>query len=117
MIAYKALRYHQPKYIYELLKIRDPSSERNLRSQDDNCTLVEPLISRHISIQRSFEYCALRLSNHLPLEVRASDSIAEIRKMIITFLFRESYDLSNLVINPSYAVWFHLGKFYMYETS
>ena len=104
MMAYKALRYHQPKYIYELLKIHAPSSERNLRSHDDNCTLVEPMISRHVSIQRSFEYCAPRLFNRLPLEIRASDSIAEFKKMLKTFLFRESYDLSNLVINPSYAV-------------
>ena len=103
-MTYKALGHHQLKYIYELLKIHAPSSERNLRSHDDKCALVEPMISRHVSIQRSFEYCAPRLFNHLPLEIRASDSITEFKKMLKTFLFRESYDLSNLVINPSYAV-------------
>jgi len=103
-MTYKALSFHQPKYIYELLKKHVPVSERNLKSHDDNCTLVEPMISRHVSIQRSFEYCAPRLFNHLPFEIRASDSIAEFKKKLKTVLFRESYDLSNLVIHPSYAV-------------
>ena len=32
VMAYNALRYHQPKYIYEHLKIHAPSSKRNLHS-------------------------------------------------------------------------------------
>ena len=51
------------------------------------------------------------------MELRTSDSITEFKKMLKTFLFRKRYDLSNLVINPPYAVQFHLGKCYMYETS
>ena len=117
MMAYKALRYHQPKYIYELLKIHVPSSERNLRSHDDNCSLVEPMISRHVSIQHLFECSAPRLFNHILMEICVSDSIAEFKKILKTFLFRESYDSLNLVINLSYVVWFQLGNCYMYETS
>ena len=55
-------------------------------------------------IQRSFEYCAPRLFNHLPFEIRASDSIAEFKKKLKNFLFRESNALSNLVIHTSFAV-------------
>ena len=84
LLAYKAIKFQQPRYLSMLLKPYENSSGLELRS---NGRLNEPFLSRSASISRSFEHCAPRLYNSLPADVKCQDTLSAFKRKLKTCLF------------------------------
>ena len=100
LLAFKALFLDEPKYLADLLKPYATSSALELRS---NGRLDEPFITRAASISRCFEYCAPRLFNSLPQDVKGQVTINSFKKKLKTHLFSKSYNLSTLTTHTEYS--------------
>ena len=99
LLTYKALKFGQPKYLSDLLKPYSTASAVELRSAG---RLAEPFISRATSVERCFAYCAPRIYNSLPSDVKNESTVYSFKKKLKTYLFTESYDLNTLRITEEY---------------
>ena len=82
--TYRALHGLSPNYITDLLKPYVPA--RTLRSAGGTSLTVPPSRLRSNG-DRRFAYAALTLSNSIPLNVRNTDSLNAIKRMLKTHLF------------------------------
>ena len=103
LLTYKAVNCGQPRYLANLLKKQEPTTDMNLRNYSLD-RLDEPMISQSVGINRCFSYSAPRLYNALPESVRNSDNVGIFKSRLKTHLFTEAYDLSSLTINPGYIL-------------
>ena len=88
LLTYKALHGLAPAYIRDLLHLYVPS--RSLRSSSD--VLLRIPRSRLVSCgDRTFSYCAPRLWNNLPCEIRQSESLATFKSSLKTYLYKDAY--------------------------
>ena len=99
LLTHKALHYGEPKYLAELLQKRENTS--SLRSSSVRM-LEEPFISRLTLSNRCFSYCAPRLYNSLPIEIRNANGIDNYKRLLKTYFFRKSYDLENRCMRIPY---------------
>ena len=93
-------------YIYTLAEIPGlaPSLGKfTVRHASDRHRLFEPR-TNCCSGERSFQYSAPRLYNKLPMEIKDSKNITQFKKSLKTYLFGESYDMNQKIINEQYKV-------------
>ena len=91
LLAHKALKSGEPKYLADLLNLRQTlPSLRNTSVR----LLEVPIISRLTSSDRCFSYCAPMLYNSLPAEIQNIESLKLFKKHLKAFIFSEAYDLS-----------------------
>lgn len=102
LLTYKAMNFDEPRYLRELLMKRSACVSRQMRSHDEG-RLVEPYLSRLVSIRRCFEFTAPRLYNCLPVDVLTSDLVTFKRKLK-THLFQEAYDLDLMELKPDFKL-------------
>ena len=88
LIAYKTLSCGMPKYIHDLLTIRN--SGKNLRTDNGKCLEV-PKGIRTAAGSRAFSVYAPKFWNDLPLDIRNSSSIGVFKTKLKTFLYRRAY--------------------------
>ena len=100
-IVYKALKFEEPKYLWELLQRR--TALPSLR-QSSARFLEEPLYSASASSDRCFAHCAPRLYNTLPASLQAIDSYECFRRQLKTFIFSETFDLENETVNDPFKL-------------
>ena len=76
LLAFKALKFGQPRYLANLLSLQIVQLDMGLRTSDDPYHLDEPRATseRHFS-ERAFSYIVPRLFNRLPVSLKESDSI------------------------------------------
>ena len=100
LLTHKALHYGEPRYLAELLQQREllPS----LRSSSVRI-LKEPVVSRLTLSKRCFSYCAPRLYNNLPTEIKNANGIDNFKQLLKTFFFRKAYDLENRCMRTPYV--------------
>ena len=100
LLTHKALHYGEPRYLAELLQQREllPS----LRSSSVRI-LKEPVISRLTLSNRCFSYCAPRLYNNLPIEIKNANGIDNFKQLLKTYFFRKAYDLENRCMKTPYV--------------
>ena len=103
LLTYKALKFGEPKYLYEYLVPFELETSVTVRHASDRHRLFEPRTNR-CSGERSFQYSATRLYNKLPMEIKDSENITQFKKRLKTYLFGESYDLNQKIINEQYKV-------------
>lgn len=104
LLAFKALRFGEPRYLSDLL-VRQGGGFVALRSSDDPFRLVEPRApsERHFA-ERSFSYIAPRLLNRLPASLKQLESLDVFKSRLKSFLFTRAYDLDNQRLCESYRV-------------
>lgn len=88
LYVYKALNGLAPLYIAELLHLR--TRNPRLRQLHDSLQLAPPPLSLALS-KKSFTHAAPTLWNALPLNLRASESLAQFRRNLKTHLFTSRY--------------------------
>lgn len=72
-----------------------------LRHDTDPHRLLEPRSNFDMGF-RAFERCAPRIYNKLPSELKNCTKIDTFKKKLKTYLFKEAYDLSSMVIKDNY---------------
>ena len=85
---------------YEYLVPFELETSVTVRHASDRHRLFEPGTNR-CSGERSFQYSAPRLYNKLPMEIKDSENI---KKRLKTYLFGESYDMNQKIINEQCKV-------------
>ena len=90
LITFKALNGLAPKYLSELLIQYSPS--RSLRSSLQNLLQVNEPNSVKYG-ERAFIYCAPKLWNALPSDMRSCHSLAIFKKKLKTVLFKKAFNL------------------------
>ena len=105
LMAFKALRLGEPKYLSDLLVCQSPGLGVDLRSSDDPFRLVEPraVSERHFA-ERSFSYVAPRLLNRLPVSLKELDSLQAFKSRLKSFLFAKAFDIQDQSLNEEYRV-------------
>ena len=88
LLAFKALSGLGPQYIRELLIEHQPS--RQLRSSTQ-CMLQVPRSNLKTIGDRAFSVFVPKAWNSLPLHIRQSDSVAQFKVNLKTFLFKAYY--------------------------
>ena len=101
LLVYKTLHYEQPLYLRRLLQHSIPA--RPLRSGQSE-RLSEPIVAQSAYSDRCFTFCAPRMYNSLPDEVRHSTSLEMFKRRLKTFIFRQAYDLETIRINEQFDV-------------
>ena len=99
LLAYKALNFGQPEYLAELLQHHE--AIRPLRS-DAKYLLKEPIIAQANYSNRCFTYCAPRIYNKLPENIKTAQTIEIFKSRLKTFLFTQAYDMNNKCISMNY---------------
>ena len=102
LLAHKAIHTGDPRYLADLLSYREISTTRPARASRRD--LVEPMLSRLVSVNRAFAYSAPRMYNSLPDDVKEARSIDTFKRKLKTFLFTEAYNLDSLELNATYIV-------------
>ena len=79
LLNYKALKFGEPKYLYEYLVPFELETSVTVRHASDRHRLFEPRTNR-CSGERSFQYSAPRLYNKLPVEIKDNENISQFKK-------------------------------------
>ena len=105
LITFKALKFHQPKYICDLLTPLAREHDIVLRSTGDPFRLWEPRAPRERNFaNRSFSYVAPRMYNRLPVAIKQLESLDCFKKHLKTHFFNLSYDFTNHTVSEMYKV-------------
>ena len=101
LLAYKALKFGEPKYLVELLT---PQS-RDILSDSDPHLLSEPrAVGERSFADRSFSFTAPRLYNRLPSELKNLESVDSFKKHLKTYLFMRAYNIDDGRMSDEYLV-------------
>ena len=87
-VVYKCLNDSAPSYLQELIMLNKPS--RNLRSTKDDLLLKIPRAKLNAGT-RSFSNFGPTVWNHLPQYVRRAESLEIFKRMLKTYLFKETF--------------------------
>jgi len=90
LLVFKALTYHQPAYLKDLLCVYRP--KRCLRSMKEN-KLVVPRTKLATYGDRSFSVIAPKLWNDLPPKIKACTTVPSFKSALKTHLFKIAYCL------------------------
>ena len=105
LITFKAIKFHQPLYIVDLLAPQAAETAVNLRSSDDPHRLHEPrAVGERGFADRSFSYTAPCLYNGLPVALRQLDSLDSFKWQLKTFIFSRAYDLTDCMVREEYRL-------------
>ena len=93
ILTFQAIHGLAPKYLCELVRIREQSSY-HLRSSEEIILLQpsEKSLTRHGD--RAFQFAAPRLWNRLPRDLKLLNSIGTFKTQLKTYLFRIAYDIT-----------------------
>ena len=102
LLTHKVIKYGEPLYLNDLIDLKVPSSV-NLRSNNDRLKLAEYRVPGPCFTNRCFKYNAPTLYNSLPLTIRQLDTIETFKKKLKTLIFKETFNLEDATIRPSFA--------------
>jgi hypothetical protein len=85
-LVYKALHGAAPKYMTEMLTLKQ-QRRGSLRSNEDYMTLEEPCTKRKTFAHRSFSVMGAVLWNKLPNDIKMSESISQFKAKLKTHLY------------------------------
>ena len=88
-IVYKFLNDCHLKYVTNLLCLN--TSSRKLCSEDNKNELIIPCMKNWTFVARSFSVMGAKLWNDLPNEIRSTNSIIDLKKLLKTFLFSDNF--------------------------
>ena len=98
LLTYKTFKYGQPSYFVEFLGYR-PLTTINIRFNNNNEILLEPIVSHQILSNRCFIFCSPHLYNSFPLHLRHAENVNIFKLNLKTFIFSVTYDLQNGIVS------------------
>ena len=102
LITFKVLHGLSPKYLSDLISIQQPLSY-NLRRNDNGRLLERPSAKTKKTMgDRAFQVAAPFLWNKLPRSARDTTNLESFKTLIKTFLFKESFHLSQYIYIYTY---------------
>ena len=102
-LAYKALKYNEPKYLRDYLSSFRLETNIVVRHANDRYRLFEPRKNNKFG-EKAFRYVAPRLFNKLPQEMKTIQDVKKFTKELKTLLFSRSYDQEELSINENFMI-------------
>ena len=97
LMTFKILHGLSPKYLSDLISSQQPLSY-NLRRNDNGRLLERPSAKTKKTMgDRAFQVAAPRLWNKLPRSARNTTNLESFKTLIKTFLFKESFQLSQYI--------------------
>ena len=102
-LTYKALNYNEPKYLRNMLEIFEQGTNVTTRQANEENRLHEPRTNCNYG-ERAYSYCAPRLYNKLPLEIRNLPNIVQFKRMLKTHLFKLCYNMEDKTIKEQYKL-------------
>ena len=103
LLAYKVLKFGEPKYLVELFTPQDRNLGMSLRSDSDPHRLCEPRAVGECSFaDLSFSYTAPRLYNRLPPDVKQLETVDSFKKHLKTYLFARTYHVDDGRMSDEY---------------
>ena len=90
LLVYKCIQGTAPTYLQELINI-NTYSRVGLCSSNDDCRLQIPRVNRETFANRSFKVVGPRWWNNLPIDLRRSSSVTNLKKQLKTYLFKFYY--------------------------
>ena len=102
-LTYKALNYNEPKYLRNMLKIYEQRANVTTRQASEINRLHEPR-TNCIYGERAFSYCAPRMYNKIPLEIRNLPKIEQFKKKLKTHLFGRCYNMEEKTTKENYKL-------------
>jgi hypothetical protein len=103
LLTFKTLLYNEPLYLRSLLSLYKTGTSMALRHGNDKNRLYEPRAQKK-SGERCFQYCAPRLYNELPIEIRNCTTVLSFKSKLKTHLFKKSFDLCSSTISENFKV-------------
>ena len=105
LLAFKALKFGQPKYLANLLSLQNVPLGMDLRTSDDPYRLEEPrATSERLFSERAFSYIVPRLLNRLPVSLKEADSVELFKPKLKTFMFARAIDSNDRSFNEGCRV-------------
>ena len=89
LTTFKALHGINPLYLREL--INSPYQPRRALRSSDQLLLEQPAFKLNLYGSRAFSVSVPGLWNKLPLEIKSSTSIPELKRRLKTHLFRQAF--------------------------
>ena len=103
VLTYKALKHDEPRYLRKMLKRYESNTSQTTRLASELERLHEPRTNTNYG-ERAFSYCAPRLYNKLPGEIKNQPNIMTFKKKLKTFLFNKCYDLEDKTMKENYKL-------------
>ena len=104
LLAFKALKFGEPKYLADLLNLQNVYAGMGLRTSDDPFRLEVLRASEWCFPERAFSYITPRLLNMLPASSKELDSIETFKSRLKTFMFTRAFDISDWSVNEGYGL-------------
>ena len=102
-LTYKALNYNEPKYLRNMLETPNQETNVTTRQANEENRLQEPRTNCNYG-ERAYSYCAPRLFNKLPQEIRNLQNLMQFKKKLKTHLFERCYNLDEETIKERYKL-------------
>lgn len=104
LLVYKALKFKEPSYIFNLLNYYSPNSDMLLRAADDPHLLIVPRLNKQSTFgSRAISYAGSKLFNSLPRSIKDAGSTDIFKKQLKTHLFKKAYDCETKTIRVEYG--------------
>ena len=98
LLVYKTLTFNEPTYLKSHLNKLRLETNVIIRHTSDSHRLFEPRTTCKIG-ERTFKYCAPRLYNKLPNEMKTIPDIVIYKRKLKSYLFEKAYDLEDKKVN------------------
>ncbi len=100
-MSHQALLSGKPEYLRNTLKKFHGDAAMELRHETDLHRLLEPRSNSNMEF-RTFERCAPRIYNKLPIDIKDCAKMDAFKKKLKTYLFQEAYDLNSIESKDDY---------------
>ena len=91
LLTFKCINKAAPKYLQELISIREPIWE-NMRLNNKGPILEVPKFKHKTSAARSFKYANPKTWNSFPKQIRTCDNLTRFKTLLKTHLYREAFN-------------------------
>ena len=103
VLVYQALRTGKPDYVRCMLKHYQLGTSLLTRQAADEYRLEEPRCNTSVG-SRAFKYCAPKLYNSLPIDVKSCTDVHLLKKKLKTFIFNDCFNIRENCITENYAL-------------
>ena len=86
-----------------MLNRYDPGTNLTTRLAAETERLYEPRTNTNFG-ERAFNYCAPRLFNKVPMNIRNSPNIVQFKNKLKTFLFNKCYNVEEKTMKEEYKL-------------
>ena len=90
LMVFKCMNNTAPSYLRSCISVKDEPL-KTLRTDQDYFLLKTPSVTNLVRTERGFSFSGPYVWNNLPYELRTCSDIAQFKKSLKTFLFKEAF--------------------------